>query len=84
MGDPTWSEDSGLSRKTKMALGKAECVDEGTIVLLHEEDISRLLGQSEITLGQARVLAVAIQKLVEPPAGPGTVQEETHGRSRPC
>ncbi len=58
-----WSEEAGLNRKSVMALKKVECTDDRTISLLRQEDINRLLGQNELTLGQAMLLSPAVHKL---------------------
>ncbi len=65
-----WSEEAGLNRKSVMALKKVECTDDRTISLLREEDINRLLGQNELTLGQARLLSAAVHKLTVPATVP--------------
>ena len=59
----TWTLDSGLSRKTVLALRKVECADANTLQLLRESDVSRLEAQGDVSLGQALLLTKAITKL---------------------
>ncbi len=42
---------------------------------MRDEDINRRVGQTEIPLGQGRVLSVAVQKLENPQPEPGEEQD---------
>ncbi len=63
-----------------MALKKVECTDARTISLLREEDINQLLGQNELTLGQARLLSVAVHKLTLHATFPLPAENESDAR----
>ncbi len=59
----------GLNRKTVNALKKANLTEKDTLILLREEGINRLVGQTEISLEHGGQSAFCrCQELVKPPA----------------
>ena len=44
-------------------------------MLVRQEDVNRLVGQTEISLGQGRLLAVAVEQLANPQPEPGEEQD---------
>ncbi len=55
-----WAENVGLNRKTTAALRRVDCMSKKALLLVTEQDIGKI---SEISLGQAKLMAAAIRDM---------------------